>query len=651
MITSILYIALALLGLSFLIFIHELGHYWMARRVGMRVETFSIGFGKPIVSWQYQGVKWQIGWIIFGGFVKIAGQEAEENQDPYEVADGFFGKTPWQRMQVALAGPLMNILFGIVLFTILWGFGGREKNFSEFTSVIGWVDPKSELYAQGVRPGDEIVAYGDHAYQGFKDHIYAPMTVGSESIGVKINKVDYLNDKKELIQTTVKTYPHPAVLSEKGILSAGITQSGSYILYNSLPKGRPNPLPENSPLANSGIEIGDRIVWVDGEPIFSLYQLNKILNDDRVLLTIEREGKTLLRRVPRVPVVELKLDAAFREELVDWQYEAGLNSRKLLSLYTIPYNLTNDLVVENQMPFLDKENEDEAFPPHPYSDNEKPLQVGDRIVAINGKRLSHSSQLLEDIQARRATIIVEKGEDFSKSIRWNEADVDFEKRVNWKDLNSIVASLGTDQPVAASGNLKLLKTVTPKKRVELEFTPDVEMLYKAQKEKIEQIEDPEMRAQALAMLENQENQLLLGLPNVQDRKVQYNPSPLELFWNVVTEIQRTLTALLTGTLNPKWMSGPIGIVQVVHDNSMVSIKEALFWIGVISLNLGVINLLPIPVLDGGTIVFCLFEMITRKRIKPKVMEKMIIPFALLLIGFFIFLTYNDLLRIFQSFVK
>jgi regulator of sigma E protease len=95
------------------------------------------------------------------------------------------------------------------------------------------------------------------------------------------------------------------------------------------------------------------------------------------------------------------------------------------------------------------------------------------------------------------------------------------------------------------------------------------------------------------------------------------------------------------------MSGPIGIVQVVQENWMISIKEALFWLGAISLNLGMLNLLPIPVLDGGHICMSLYEMVTGKRIKAKTMEKLIIPFAVLLIGFFIFLTYNDILRIFN----
>ena len=68
---SIMYIVFAILGLSFLIFIHELGHYFMARRLGMRVETFSIGFGKPIYSWVRDGVKWQIGWLPLEAMSKL----------------------------------------------------------------------------------------------------------------------------------------------------------------------------------------------------------------------------------------------------------------------------------------------------------------------------------------------------------------------------------------------------------------------------------------------------------------------------------------------------------------------------------------------------------------------------------------------------
>lgn len=127
---SIMYIVFAILGLSFLIFIHELGHYFMARRLGMRVETFSIGFGKPIYTWVRDGVKWQIGWLLFGGYVKIAGMDTSDQRDLYEMKDGFFGKKPFDRIKVAFMGPFVNIVFALIAFTALWLVGGREKGFT-----------------------------------------------------------------------------------------------------------------------------------------------------------------------------------------------------------------------------------------------------------------------------------------------------------------------------------------------------------------------------------------------------------------------------------------------------------------------------------------------------------------------------------------
>ncbi len=126
-IVSILYVILAILGLSFLIFIHELGHYYMARRLGMRVEIFSIGFGKPIHSWIKDGARWQIGWLLFGGYVKIVGMDASDERDLYDIQDGFFSKRPLDRIKVAFMGPLVNIVFAILAFTFLWTIGGREK--------------------------------------------------------------------------------------------------------------------------------------------------------------------------------------------------------------------------------------------------------------------------------------------------------------------------------------------------------------------------------------------------------------------------------------------------------------------------------------------------------------------------------------------
>ena len=92
---------------------------------------------------------------------------------------------------------------------------------------------------------------------------------------------------------------------------------------------------------------------------------------------------------------------------------------------------------------------------------------------------------------------------------------------------------------------------------------------------------------------------------------------------------------------PLWQRPFIGIYY--------GFKEALFWLGFISLNLGIINLFPLPVLDGGHILFSIVEMITKKPIKAKTMERLILPFIVLLILFFIFVTYQDIVRIISRF--
>lgn len=653
MIVSFFYIILSILGLSLLIFIHELGHYWMARRVGMRVEVFSIGFGKPLFSWIRDGVRWQIGWLLFGGYVKIAGQELEKDVDPYAIPDSFFGRPPIDRIKVAFMGPFVNIVFALVIFGLLWALGGREKNFAEFTHKIGWLDPHSELFAQGVRPGDEISEYDGRPYLGSKDNLYAPM-IGGEEIEVKGSKVNYATGQKEPYTYKIKTYPHPASL-EKGIKTAGILNSANYIIFNKLPDGNENPLPEGSPLQNSGIKYGDRVIWVDGQQIFSSAQLSHVLNDGRALLTVKRGHKRILRRVPRVQLQELKLDSRFKEELIDWQFEAHLNNTKFQKLYTIPYNLTNEAVVENQVKFIDKDKEMEAFPAHSYSEVDQPLQDGDIIIAVDGTPISHSYELLANLQMHHVNIIVARSPKEITKISSLDADNDFDKDIDWNDLQIIALKIGTHSPLYSVGDLVLLNPIVPKMHSEFALSPEKQAWITTEllehKKEIEAIEDPEKRAQALQQLDHREKQLLLGMPMVQDRKISYNPDPLEMFKNVFQEIWRTLTALLSGTMSPKWLSGPVGIVQVVHDNSMVSLKEALFWLGAISLNLGVLNLLPIPVLDGGTILMTFIEMVTRRRLNPKIVEKIVIPFAVLLIAFFIFLTYHDLTHLFGRFFR
>lgn len=644
MLFSFLYLILAAFGLGLLIFIHELGHYWMARREGMIVEAFSIGFGKPFYSWTRDGVKWQLCYLPFGGFVRIAGMEKKGALEPHEIPDGFYGKKPWSRIKVALAGPLINILFAFLAFCALWVLGGRSKSFSDYTHLVGSVDHTSSAYTAGIRPGDAIQQINDKPFRNFQDFLYAAILEDTPPV-IQGYEIDYLKQMREPFIYQFD-FPNKAPFRDRLQSLVYTFRPASYLIYN---ERASIALDNNSPMLGSGIENGDRLLWVDGEIMFSQDQLVQTINEPKALLTVQRGNTTFLARVPRVTIADLRLNRDERSELEDWQHAAQIRG-KIQDLFFIPYNLTNDCVVENAYSYLNAETIEQKPSPSKRSALEMPLQSGDQIIAVDGMRVNSAYEMIELLQQRHIQIIVKK-ENSNALVSWKEADKAFVADIRWDDLDRMVESIGTSSPIETLGNLQLLKPVVPKPLTQLsipsEKRAELEEIAEEQRKEVQKIKDPEQQARAMQILEQQHNKLRLGIA-MMNRQVQYNPSPFVLFGDVFRETWKTLVALFTGTITPKHMSGPVGIVQVMHYSWGQGFKEALFWLGMISMNLGILNLLPIPVLDGGHICFSLWEWITGKPIKSKTMERLILPFVILLIALFIYLTYNDLSRLFKG---
>lgn len=645
MFENILYVILALLGLGFLIFIHELGHYFMARRAGMRVEVFSIGFGKPLYTWMRGETRWQIALLPFGGYVKIAGMQEEKNKNPYEIEDGFFSKKPWDRMKVVLAGPVVNLIFAFVAFGLIFAFGGRNKPFSEYSHIIGSIDPQSEIFERGVRPGDLISEYNGNNFSSFKDLLVAGI-MKEETTSIKGLKVDYYSDVKEPFAYTLKNYESNSSLG-RGISTIGIKAPAQYLLFSPFSKERQFPL--GSPMKKSGIKPADRIIWADGELVFSSEQLSNIINAPQAFLTVFRNGDYLHTNVTRVKVQDLNLNAFDKAELEDWQYDAGLKN-EFEDLYTIPYYFNEDGIIENDLTCL--EENPECFI---RSKSRDPyftvLKRGDRIVAVDGQKVDSAIQILKRLQKRHVLMVVRQEGNYTKPVIWNKADEGFLNGLEIKNLENIIASIGTGE-VKNVGNLKLLNPVVPRPLYSLVAKGNTDFPFVAElkryKRELGEIKDEEKRKEALALLEKSEKKMVLGI-SLTDREVRYNPNPFDSFFKVFKDTYKTLYAVITGYLNPKWLAGPVGIVQVVHHSWSLGFKEALYWLGVISLNLGFLNLLPIPALDGGYALLSIIEMVTKKQIKPKTIEKLIIPFFILLILAILYFTYNDVSRLFSLF--
>ena len=141
--------------LGFMILIHEFGHYAVAKYFGVRVEVFSIGFGKRLLGFTKGETDYRISVIPLGGYVKMSGENPMDDRtgDPGE----FLSHPRWQRFIVALAGPAMNIMLAVALLTGVYMVHYEYPADLDEAAVVGWVNPNTPAERAGIQPGDKIV--------------------------------------------------------------------------------------------------------------------------------------------------------------------------------------------------------------------------------------------------------------------------------------------------------------------------------------------------------------------------------------------------------------------------------------------------------------------------------------------------------------
>lgn len=143
--------------LGVLVFVHELGHFLLARWHGVRVLTFSLGFGPKLLKWRRGDTEYAISAIPLGGYVKMAGDAADADASIQGKPDEFMSKTKWQRFQIFVAGPAMNMVLGFIIMTFVLYQGAPLPLFLEKPAVVGTVLAGSAGAKAGLQPGDEII--------------------------------------------------------------------------------------------------------------------------------------------------------------------------------------------------------------------------------------------------------------------------------------------------------------------------------------------------------------------------------------------------------------------------------------------------------------------------------------------------------------
>src|SRR4051812_16105164 len=159
MATNFLYAIVSMIVvLGIMIVVHELGHFLAAKFFGVRVETFSVGFGKRLLGFRRGDTDYRISLLPLGGYVKMAGENPMEERtgDPGE----FMSHPRWQRLIIGLAGPAMNIILAVGLLTVVFMFHYEHPIFSDQPAVIGFVLDNSASEKAGLQAGDRITKIG-----------------------------------------------------------------------------------------------------------------------------------------------------------------------------------------------------------------------------------------------------------------------------------------------------------------------------------------------------------------------------------------------------------------------------------------------------------------------------------------------------------
>jgi len=268
-----------LVAIGVLVAVHEYGHFWMARRVGIRVLRFSIGFGRPLLKRRgADGTEYVLAAIPLGGYVKLL-DEREGPVPAAEAANAYNRKPVWQRVLVLLAGPFANFVFAVFAYWVLFVAG-----IPALKPVLGEITAGSIAAQAGLVTGDEIVAVGTRATPTREA---AVLTILDQMMNGKPVPLSVRNPSGSERHTALRIGGGTRALTEPGALLPGL---GFDFWYPEVP-AVVGTADEGTPAQKAGLQSGDRIVAVDGRPIDDFKGLIEHVQPN--------PGKTLTFRIDR----------------------------------------------------------------------------------------------------------------------------------------------------------------------------------------------------------------------------------------------------------------------------------------------------------------------------------------------------------------
>ena len=630
------------LGLGFVIFVHELGHFLVAKACGVKCEKFFLGFdvgGMKLASFKWGETEYGIGALPLGGYVKMLGQDdnpaaaaeeahraraalesgdlpAEPTSDPHPAWDprSYPAQSVPERMAIISAGVIMNVIFAVLMASWAFGLGIREM-----TCELSSVRPGGAAWRAGLRTGDQITAIGGRQNPIFTD-LRNGVTLGDAAKGVDFTIHRPADDSTR----TVTLHPD----TDLGVPTVGVTSPFSVTLPADLADG----LPGAAGKAEPPLEAGDTIRSVDGTPVKAYAELIAALSRQpfkAAQLSVERRAKE--GRAAEKVMVTLPPQAVRTTGLVmtAGPIKAVQDDSPAAAAGLKP----GDLIV--------------AIDGEPVGD---PLALDQRLRGMAGKKV----RLTLDRAGAAVDVELEpRAVAWIEDPRWPSSPVSLSAIGAALGVDATVAAVEVGSPAAEAGIRSGERVVRvafvdpdqqkPAADAGLELSakspswPYVASVLQQVREGTKIVLDVEAAADA-AEGSGTRRTVELTTKDADDQFVVDRGLVFEPVYEIVRAssffdalsrggrkaienlslVYRFLHKLTSNQISPRLLGGPIEIAKQAGKSAEEGFSHFLLFLTMLSANLAVVNFLPIPVLDGGHMVFLVYEWIRGKPPSEKV---------------------------------
>jgi len=686
--------AFLILGFGFVIFWHELGHFLAAKWAGVKVDQFAVGFGHALVSWrkglgfrvgtsfpEYQKraqarldsiraaepvgatadkstsidpldaaarsiglgeTEYRLNWLPLGGYVRMLGQDDMDPNATSSDSRSYNRKTVGQRMVIISAGVVMNILLAGILFWGLFLYG-----FNTPPAIVGQVSPNSPAQRAGIEPGDKVLEMNGTPIHDFNKLVFnTPLLPPGVDVSIVIDRAG------ERITKTIRPVP---TVESRGMLSIGV---GPAVVLAGPDKDDIDAATAREIAAADTLQVVDLSLWTGS--VVTHVAGTPVLID------------TLVNRAAAVRTLDQALQSS-QGKPVELTLRLADGSTRLTSVRPrfAPLLGGGELNFAGLSPRVRVES---VMPESPVKGKIKP---GDVVTGVRDEQgntsLNPSTQAFRQIvrsageSGMKLSITVLRGDEVVTI-----ADVEPFARID-RGIKGLLVGLTTEEmPVvgkAAAGSLDASPAALAGVPAGLliQKLNDVEVANWSQvKAVLEQVPADstvtisgtlearqvsylvKLGAKDIAQVAS--NRYSHGLPLKPMIEARKTSNPLTAVWWGVGETRDLILktyvtlkrAFYDGSVPMSNFSGPVGIV---HAGSIFAGRgtDWLIWfLALISANLAVVNFLPIPIVDGGHFCFLILEKITGKPPSPKLMAAAQIAGLVLILSFFVFVTFNDI---------